>query len=204
MAESSAKSGPSAAILNRLREIAAVAVGARQEAAARLSNYGMPLERTTDITLVAGVLTGGLVERCPNLTDDGQRVAGLLVGEGRSPSLYCEQYDLDVRQRFSVGHELGHFFLHPRSSNAPSTHCTPGRVDAGETVREEGVLDTEDEADAFAAAFLMPADDISADIIEFGRCIAFLAERYQVSEPAMRRRLKTMEWLNADENRASL
>jgi Zn-dependent peptidase ImmA (M78 family) len=147
-----------------------------------------------DMLFVATLLTQGPVESKPNLRQGDIRLAGLLVVEG-APRIWFEQYDPLVRQRFSIAHELGHYVLHLPHVQRTFHRCSQNDVDREETLLDGETLSIEQEADAFAGAFLMNADDVRADLAQFGRCVAFLAERYSVSEAAMRRRLRTLEIL---------
>jgi Zn-dependent peptidase ImmA (M78 family) len=60
----------------------------------------------------------------------------------------------------------------------------PGEEEAAHAGRAEP------EADAFAAAFLIPLPSLLKDVAWFGACAGFLAARYGVSEATMRRRLR--------------
>ena len=146
----------------------------------------------SDMRFVATVLTNGPVEARPNLSKHNIRLAGLLVANGTTPSIYFEKYDPLVRQRFSIAHELGHFFLHHNAQSQFIEQCT---LDDDERFQESSISVPEIEADAFAGAFLMPADSLSDDLTRFGRCVSFLSARYGVSDATLRRRLHTLESL---------
>jgi len=175
----------------RLQEIENAAVAALHEALEALRELGGDTaDRAPDVFALATLLTGGAVRAIPNLRHKEERVAGLLDWSRPNPDIYCEAYEPLVRRRFSVGHELGHFRLHPRPNGANQS-CT--FVD-DEALPSQGMTQ-EQEADAFAGAFLLPAEALAADLDRFGRCVAFLAERYVVSPATMRRRLRTLEIL---------
>lgn len=182
---------------NRLLIIEAAAQSARSLAAERFCGLGTTLEFVCDMPLAAMVLTAGTVDPAPNLTRVGERLAGVLEGNPDCPVIHFEQYDPPVRQRFSIAHELGHYYLHakPNASNAAIVYqrCVQRRVDSEAPLDDAEANDIEAEADAFAGAFLLPTDEVRADLAHFGTCIAFLAERYGVSEATVRRRLKTLE-----------
>ncbi len=98
-------------------------------------------------------------------------------------------HQLELAQR---PHELGHFYLHVKQH--AHCHCThvsidPQSSDGAVLVTAPGI---EREADSFAAALLMPQDLLRGHVTRFGRCVAFLAARYRVSQPAMRRRLRQL------------
>ena len=186
---------------NRLYDIEVAAQSARALANKRFTDLGITLERVCDMALAAIVLTSGTADPAPNLIREGVRLAGILEGSLVCPTLLFEQFDPVVRQRFSIAHELGHYFLHARrnESSVPIAYqrCDQRRVDAEPASDDREAGDIEAEADAFAGAFLLPADEIRADLAHFGKCVAFSAERYGVSEATVRRRLKTLELVHA-------
>ncbi len=95
------------------------------------------------------------------------------------------------RQRFTIAHEIGHFFLHPQKdvlvdyrSNSKGTHRTP----------------KEKEADIFAASLLMPRQELIKDFMKVAggvltdeeqtkKVVSLLATKYEVSGEAMNIRL---------------
>jgi Zn-dependent peptidase ImmA (M78 family) len=87
-----------------------------------------------------------------------------------------------VHQRFSIAHELGHWYLHSDSSVANERTVPLAAINE--------LLDAE--ANAFAAEFLMPA----AAVHEFVRAgvadLPALAVRFEVSQGAMWYRLKEL------------
>jgi len=183
---------PSSTYIARLHVIEMQAQVGRDAAATRLADLGLTFALDTDMQVVATVLTGGPVESCPNLAVAGERMAGLL--EAKTSRILFEHYDPPVRQRFSIAHELGHFYLDMGTGKSGHHHCGMDRVDS-EAASLEEVLDPETEADAFAGAFLMPHALLAADCAHFGSCIPFMAVRYGVSEATVRRRMRTLKWL---------
>ena len=138
------------------------------------------------------------VEPEANLVLSGERLAGCLEWLPRGGNIFFEAYDRPVRQRFSIAHELGHFFLHAHLLRSKSKmHGDTLRTEDDETADDTFDPVWEREANAFAAAFLIPGSDVRTDIHYFGPAVPFLAERYQVAEATMRRRLKTLETLAA-------
>ena len=141
--------------------------------------------RSFDVATAVGIMIRGRVRAVPNLRHEGRRVSGLFVPAGAYPEVLFEAYEPRRRQRFSIAHELGHFYLDPLAAPV----CDPSQVDQ-DPDSGDGVQDVrESEADAFASAFLIPADLLAEDLGRFGSCAAFLADLYDVSEPATRRRL---------------
>ncbi len=92
-----------------------------------------------------------------------------------------------ARRRFTVGHELGHFCLH-QQENAP-VWCRTGCVEEQERKVELPPLPPEEEeANAFAAALLMPARLIRRHYRKGMEFFAF-CERFGASGSAMGKRL---------------
>lgn len=170
--------------LELLNKVEAAADNARRQGAEHLATMGHQWTRAMDVPttqLVASLLIGGVVKAVPNLTHQGERVAGLLTQENSEFKLEFELYEPVVRQRFSIGHELGHYFLHIGQPEISA----PGLEKP----------DIESEADAFAAALLIPRDELRQDLAEFGPSTAFLAQRYNVSEAALKSRLQILKVL---------
>jgi len=175
-------------------EIERAAEEARERLRAQLALLGLPLDRATDIQVAATLLIPqSLVKSYPNLiTNEGKRVGGMLFQSNGVTFLYFEKYDPPVRQRFSIGHELGHYELHAPRDWTGEGQPTGDQGDVSDPERDER---QEREADAFAAAFLLPREELLADCERFGRCAAFLAERYTVSVATMCNQLATLERL---------
>ncbi len=99
----------------------------------------------------------------------------------------------DTRRRFTVGHEVGHYLIH--RDDRPQIFCR--RVDI---VEEEEPPRTgpapkpvpELEADAFAAALLMPEHLIRSHARQCGRDLQEMKRRFNCSHKAMSYRLTTV------------
>ncbi len=103
------------------------------------------------------------------------------------------------RQRFTVAHEIGHLWLHKgRKITVDSGLRVDYRDDAGNpTVLEER------DANAFAAALLMPARSVQAQAEPLVRAgttrsalVSALARTFEVSEEAMGYRLLNLGFLS--------
>lgn len=95
-----------------------------------------------------------------------------------------------TRQRFTLAHELGHILARDAEDDAVAEHVSPGKSRSFNEVR----------ANAFAAALLMPRDEVAADArgdIDFYG-IGKLAWGYQVSPSAMATRLKALGLIDSD------
>lgn len=94
-----------------------------------------------------------------------------------------------VRQRFTIAHELGHYFLHPNKD--AFVDYRDNKKDVMRTPREK-------QANMFAAALLMPRQLIRKDVRALAGegvsddDVAVLARKYSVSEDALRFRLMNL------------
>jgi len=128
-----------------------------------------------------------------SLMDD--KMSGILVVENRRGAIAYNHSHSYVRQRFTIGHEIGHFILHVKKSTQSrlfiDQYVAYRRNDQSSTVNdvEEG------QANAFSAALLMPADLVTDEILRNDYDLddeedqKALAKRFNVSAPAMSIRL---------------
>lgn len=85
-----------------------------------------------------------------------------------------------TRQRFSVGHELGHYLSGHENFNIETRI---GVVDDKKYLNPQ--YQQEYEADDFAAELLMPKKILKIDVLENKLTLQELVEKYEVSEQAM-------------------
>jgi Zn-dependent peptidase ImmA (M78 family) len=105
-----------------------------------------------------------------------------------------------VRQRFTVGHELGHFLLH--EYHDPHWDRDTFRVRLRGPESSEGTDVAEMEANLFAAELLMPTSFLkrdlklgtSVDLLD-DEIVAKLAKRYGVSTQALLIKLSRMNYM---------
>ena len=103
------------------------------------------------------------------------------------------------RQRFTIGHELGHFLLHDQDGVHVDRRF---QVKMRNRASSEGTDIEELEANLFAAEVLMPASLLEGDLeridivdLEDEEVVAKLAHRYKVSTQAMTFRLAYLGYL---------
>jgi Zn-dependent peptidase ImmA (M78 family) len=114
----------------------------------------------------------------------GQSLSGLLLVERAEIWVNAgEAREWPGRRRFTIGHELGHWVLHRRGYS--SLFCRHSVV-TGEERPELPLL--EEEANAFAAALLMPAA-LLREAYARDRDFQRLCRRFGASGAAMGRRL---------------
>jgi len=123
---------------------------------------------------------------CPELTA-GQSLSGLLlpsVGEIWVNAEEARQWP--PRRRFTIAHELGHWFLHQREQT--SLFCRHGQVD--ERDERPPLPPIEEEANHFAAALLMPAEMVRREYTRAAGDFDSLCRTFSSSGAAMGRRLR--------------
>lgn len=140
------------------------------------------------------------------LLDFGDDVSGVFLSDGTKASIGVNQNNSVNRQRFTIAHELGHYILgHQRQSvfiDSPSKYYTilfrDNNSSTGEFIQER-------EANAFAAALLMPKSllineiqaiyEQKAQIDEDFDLIKGLCKKFHVSKQAMTLRLTNLDLL---------
>jgi Zn-dependent peptidase ImmA (M78 family) len=128
-----------------------------------------------------------LIKRAPH-----NNFSGLLLRKDGLALIGVSSSEASVRQRFTIAHELGHFFLHPHQDAFVDYRDNKSRV--VRTPREK-------QANMFAAALLMPRKLLLKDFktaVKHGLSddeLSALAKRYQVSDDAMRFRVINLNFL---------
>lgn len=125
------------------------------------------------------------------LADLGEDCSGVLVRNGDRAVIGVNKEHHDNRQRFSIAHEIAHFVLHKGDTYVDKGY----RVHFRDLESGSGTKTEEMDANAFAAALLMPATwvrdffyqqpfDLTEDAV-----LAMLAKKFEVSTQAMTYRL---------------
>ena len=119
-------------------------------------------------------------------------LSGLLIRKESRALIGINSREAPARQRFTIAHELGHYFLHETKD---------AFVDYRDNASGIARSPREREANMFAAALLMPRRQLLKDCRALARDgileteVATLARRYAVSEEAMRFRLINLNLL---------
>jgi Zn-dependent peptidase ImmA (M78 family) len=128
----------------------------------------------------------------------GEDTSGVLVIQKGKGTIGYNPKDPQVRRRFTVAHELGHYVLH-RDSNDLFVDNFFLMKFRGNNAYTDRDFQQEQEANAFAAALLMPKDFIEKETkkqeyqgLTETDIIARLARRFEVSVPAMTYRLTNL------------
>lgn len=127
-------------------------------------------------------------------------VSGMLIVRSDRAAIGVNEEHHPHRQRFTIAHELGHYLLHRETTNLfVDSALTFYRDDSS----ADGVYQQEIEANAFAAALLMPADtlrkaldDRAIDLYD-ERTVWKLATTFGVSQQALTIRLVKLGLVSA-------
>lgn len=131
-------------------------------------------------------------------------ISGALIIENNQGFIGFNPSHQTTRKRFTIAHEIGHYYLHCLSSDHPKKDQL--FVDKDFIVKYRNAnnytyaeLKQEQQANAFAAALLMPRDFIQKELnkpsnksLAEVQLIEKLAERFNVSVPAMTFRLENL------------
>jgi len=118
----------------------------------------------------------------------GQALSGLLlpiVGEIWVNAEEARQWP--PRRRFTIAHELGHWCLHRDAES--NMFCRSSAVEAAPSENRPPLPLEEEQANAFAAALLMPARLVQQEYVRCNRDFVSLCDRFGASGAAMGRRL---------------
>ena len=119
-------------------------------------------------------------------TEIAKGISGILVRHDETSfSILVNVDEPSERQRFTAAHELGHYFLHWDLLHVG------GEIKDRYILKAAGVSDEkEEDANQFAAAFLMPLDKV-AEAMKSGKTnVESLAKHFGVSVIAMGNRLQ--------------
>jgi Zn-dependent peptidase ImmA (M78 family) len=130
----------------------------------------------------------------------GDGVSGLLITNPRGTTICVNRDHPRVRRRFTIAHEVGHYFLGHQFEAGEHVHVDEGNYISARGPRSAtGVDPKEVEANQFAAALLMPSELVRQQATKFrigsgllDVHVSQLAERFQVSEQAMTIRLDAL------------
>ena len=132
-------------------------------------------------------------------------ISGLIFREGSQVVIGVNNKHHENRKRFTIAHELGHFYLHGQN---PLFVDKVFAVKLRDQVSSEAVSLDEIEANAFAAELLMPTQmlrkdlqQLSSDVLDYAadgsldEVLSRLAKIYQVSKQAMTIRLVNLGFI---------
>jgi Zn-dependent peptidase ImmA (M78 family) len=119
-----------------------------------------------------------------------EEVSGLLVRTGDNAVIGVNMNHPEVRRRFTIAHEFGHYMLH---SGISAHYDRDYRINFRSRESSEATDIEEIEANFFAASILMPKRFLDRDeavmALDNDEAVAKLAKKYNVSRHAMSLRL---------------
>lgn len=127
----------------------------------------------------------------------GDSVSGFLISKDKNNVIGINRAEIDVRKRFTIAHELGHFMLHSNQKDDIFISKVHFRNEASTT----GEIRKEREANSFAANILMPAKFIIREINKIDKQMSIedltakLAKTFKVSDVAMSYRLTNLNYI---------
>lgn len=163
------------------------AVNMRDEAAENkareiIQKYGFDQMVPVDLLKIA--LDNGIEVK--NAEFKNSDIAGILYKKNGKTIIFVSSSDPDNRKRFTVAHELGHYFLHPSTEDVLQVEYR--------TNGKNGDPQKEKEANCFAAALLMD-EVLVKSLWNDLKSVQSLAEIFKVSFAAMSYRLNNLELL---------
>lgn len=146
-----------------------------------------------DLKHLCDVLNIKIVYQALAKTSDKNEVSGILrksINKNKEPewTIYVNKNHHVNRQRFTIAHELAHYFLHRNDGNAFIDDIFfRSRCTGNEALKKEW------QANEFAAAILMPRHKIEEFLSAGIKNIEELAAKFQVSTLAMRFQLERIQ-----------
>lgn len=127
-------------------------------------------------------------------------LAGFLLKDfdGKSALIGVNENHHSNRQRFTIAHEIGHYFLHNFQGVHFDGKNTGLQMYLRNDLSSQGISIEEREANLFAAELLMPESILIKDVVEFSEfyllddrdtSIRAIAAKYEVSQLALTYRL---------------
>ena len=128
-----------------------------------------------------------------NATFTNSDVAGMIVKRGHDVAILINRSDPPFRKRFTIAHELGHFFLHLDDDGEfvdKDANLFRRQPDDARVITED--RNREIQANMFAASLLMPAAEVRRYWRE-RRSVDELAKIFKVSNMAMGIRVDSLD-----------
>lgn len=161
------------------------------------TKYGIKSDGSIDVNDIAEKLGLQISEH-----DLGSNVSGVLYIDKGKGVIGYNKLESEVRRRFTIAHEIGHFLLHRLDNEIFVDHkAFKGSALFRDDKSATGEVRQEREANAFAAALLMPKERVLEEIekVNFDLAddqedaIKKLADVFKVSTQAMTYRISNLE-----------
>ena len=153
----------------------------------------VPVERIAESLLGLLIEEHDDVRSLPNAPTDLGRLSGMI--DPPSKTIWLDRIECGKsrgRRRFTIAHECGHWLLHLGGGTRVGVYCRPADVIDRPAVDASQLAGCEREANVFASELLMPEILVTEEARETKGNISALAERFDVSVPAMRVRVQTL------------
>ena len=130
--------------------------------------------------------------------DLGSDISGVLVSRDGAASIAVKKSDKEPRKRFTVAHEIGHYYLRHHIQRNELVHADEHRQVIYRSAKaSEGLDQMEVQANQFAASLLMPTRLVREHVERRPKPmgdsdVEELAEAFNVSVQAMTIRLTTL------------
>lgn len=153
----------------------------------------MPVERIAESVLGLLIEEHDDVRSLPNAPTDLGRLSGMI--DPPTKTIWLDRLECEKsrgRRRFTIAHECAHWVLHVEQGKDIGVCCRPVDVLDRATFDVSNLAAREREANEFASELLMPEILVTEQARETKGNISALAERFDVSVPAMRLRVQTL------------
>ena len=125
------------------------------------------------------------------MTNTETGISGAIIEKDNIYTIYVNMYEPRTRQRFTVAHELSHFLLHKDKIQGNLTDMV-STINTKIMYRSRLSNGIEAEANQLASEILMPNTLIDKYLENGVNTYKELADRLEVSESALRKRLKNL------------
>jgi predicted transcriptional regulator len=156
----------------------------------------VPVERIARSLLGLYIDEHDDIRTLPNAPADQGHLSGML--DPQEMIIWIDRSEAQRsprRKRFTIAHEIGHFRMHVTSSERIFVDRQRDIVELSSSAggpQAPGLHQREREANEFARELLMPEVLVSARARAAGFNLSALAERFEVSVPAIRLRLRLL------------
>lgn len=156
----------------------------------------MPVERIAKSYLDLLIDEHDDLRTLPGAPSDQGRLSGMIVPTVRTIWLDRAEANRNPRRRrFTIAHEVGHWRMHCASGISEVVYDRP--QDIADDHEPPELHQRENEANAFARELLMPELLVREQAAATGCNLSALSERFDVSVPAIKLRLRLLGLLPA-------
>jgi IrrE N-terminal-like domain len=152
-----------------------------------------PVERIAESLLGLLIEEHDDVRSLPNAPTDLGRLSGMI--DPPTKTIWLDRVECQKsrgRRRFTIAHECGHWVLHLGRGTGGGVCCRPADIVDRRSLDVARLAAHEREANDFASELLMPELLVTKQARETKGNISALAERFDVSVPAMRLRVQML------------